>query len=63
MGERFHQEFCADFFNIFNHPNFLFANSGPQNSNNSTSPGSGQFGFLTAAHDPRLVQLALKLSF
>ena len=63
MGERFHLEFRADFFNIFNHPNFLFANSGPQNSNNSTILGSGQFGFLTAAHDPRLVQLALKLSF
>ena len=63
MGERFRLEFRADFFNIFNHPNFLFANSGPQNSNNSTILGSQQFGFLTAARDPRLVQLALKLSF
>lgn len=63
MGERFNLEFRADFFNIFNHPNFLFANSGPQNSNNSTILGAAQFASLTAARDPRLVQLALKLSF
>jgi hypothetical protein len=63
MGERFNLEFRSDFFNIFNHPNFLLANSGPQNSNNSTILGAAQFGFLTAARDPRLVQLSLKLSF
>ena len=63
VTERFKLEFRADFFNIFNHPNFLVATSGPQNSNNSTVLGTAQFGFLTAARDPRLVQLALKLSF
>lgn len=63
IKERFNLEFRADFFNIFNHTNFLLANSGPQNSNNSTILGAPQFGFLTAARDPRLVQLSLKLTF
>ena len=63
MGEHFNLEFRTDFFNIFNHPNFLFANSGPQSSNNSTILGAAQFGFLTAARDPRLAQFSLKLSF
>ena len=63
IRERFNLEFRADFFNIFNHTNFLLANSGPQNSNNSTILGAPQFGFLTAARDPRLVQLSLKLTF
>ncbi|GAC1625976.1 MAG: hypothetical protein NVS9B13_21900 [Candidatus Acidiferrum sp.] len=56
-------EFRAEFFNVFNHPNLQFAKSGPQNSISTTSFGSPQFGFLTAARDPRQVQLALKFSF
>jgi hypothetical protein len=63
ITERFNLDFRSDFFNIFNHTNFLLANSGPQNSNNSTILGAPQFGFLTAARDPRLLQLALKLTF
>jgi hypothetical protein len=63
IRERYTLEFRADLFNIFNHTNFLLANSGPQNANNSTVLGAQQFGFLTAARDPRLVQLSLKLSF
>jgi hypothetical protein len=42
-----------------NHPNFLFAKSGPQTGNNSTMVGAPQFGFETAAHDPRQIQLGL----
>jgi hypothetical protein len=63
IRERYTLEFRADLFNIFNHTNFLLSSSGPQNSNNSTVLGAQQFGFLTAARDPRLVQLSLKLSF
>jgi hypothetical protein len=63
IRERYNLEFRADLFNIFNHTNFLLSSSGPQNSNNSTVLGAQQFGFLTAARDPRLVQLSLKLSF
>ena len=44
----------AEFFNLFNHTNF-------RNVDNSlTSPG---FGTVTAAADPRIVQLGLKFTF
>jgi hypothetical protein len=61
--ERTHLEFRAEFFNVLNHTNFLFAKTGPQNGNNSTILGTPQFGFLTAARDPRQIQLAMKFSF
>jgi hypothetical protein len=56
-------EFRAEFFNLPNHTNFLFAKSGPQNGNNSTILGTSTFGSLTAARDPRQIQFALKMSF
>jgi hypothetical protein len=62
ISERTKLEFRAEFFNVFNHPNLQFAKSGPQNSINTTTFGTPQFGFLTAARDPRQIQLALKLS-
>lgn len=63
FGERVRLEFRSEFFNVFNHPNLQFAKSGPQNSINTTTFGTPEFGFLTAARDPRQVQFALKLSF
>ena len=63
ISERAKLEFRAEFFNVFNHPNLQFAKSGPQNSINTTTFGTPEFGFLTAARDPRQIQLALKLSF
>jgi hypothetical protein len=63
ISERTKLEFRAEFFNVFNHPNLQFAKSGPQNSINTTTFGTPQFGFLTAARDPRQIQFALKLSF
>jgi hypothetical protein len=63
LGERARLEFRSEFFNVFNHPNLQFAKSGPQNSINTTTFGTPEFGFLTAARDPRQVQFALKLSF
>ena len=56
-------EFRAELFNIFNHPNFLFAQPGPQNSNNSTVYGTPTFGYLTAARAPRQIQFALKFYY
>lgn len=44
----------AEFFNIFNHTNFNGIN---------TTFGSGSFGRVTSARDPRIVQLGLKLGF
>lgn len=63
MTERTNLEFRAEFFNVLNHTNFLFANSGPQNGNNATILGTSQQGALTAARTPRQIQFALKVSF
>jgi hypothetical protein len=62
-SEKTKLEFRAELFNIANHTNFLLAKSGPQESNNSTVFGTDQFGILTAARTPRLLQFALKFSF
>jgi hypothetical protein len=61
--ERTNLEFRAEFFNLPNHTNFLFAASGPQNGNNSTALGTSQYQSLTAARPPRQIQFALKFSF
>jgi hypothetical protein len=47
-------EFRAEFFNVWNHTEF---------NNVSTTFSSGNFGALTSAHDPREIQLGLKLYF
>jgi outer membrane receptor protein involved in Fe transport len=56
-------ELRGEFFNALNHPNFLFAAPGPQNSNNATTFGSTNFGVVTAARDPRLIQIGLKFYY
>ena len=73
-GERVHLQFRADFFNIFNHPNFAspanilsLPTFGQSISMLATSLGSGGvFGGQNPLHQiggPRSVQLALKLEF
>jgi len=56
-------EFRTEMFNIPNHGNLQLAKSGPQNSINTTTFGTPQFGYLTAARDPRQIQFALKFYF
>ena len=56
-------ELRGEFYNVLNHPNFLFAAPGPQNSNNATTFGSTNFGIVTAARDPRLIQIGLKFYY
>ena len=63
LTERSNLEFRAEFFNVLNHTNFLFAQPGPQNGNPATVLGDPHFGLLTASRDPRQIQLAMKFSF
>jgi hypothetical protein len=56
-------EFRAEFYNLLNHANFLFAAPGPQNGNNATVLGSSTFGYVTAARAPRQIQLGLKFYY
>jgi outer membrane receptor protein involved in Fe transport len=55
LSEARHIDFRAEFFNIFNHTQFF-------NPDGNTSDGS-QFGQVTQARDPRLMQFALKFFF
>jgi hypothetical protein len=69
ITERVKLEFRAEFFNLFNHANFL--NPGAVNNGNGTfsgagpgvNPNSSLLGQITSTYDPRIIQLALRLSF
>ena len=70
ITERVNLEFRAELFNIFNHAQFVAPSSiglcsGPTDVNNQqvSCTGSGSFGQITRAQDPRIGQLSLKLSF
>jgi outer membrane receptor protein involved in Fe transport len=63
LRERLQLELRAEAFNAVNHPNFLFAAPGPQNSNNATVFGTPSFGYVTAAQAPREIQFAAKLHY
>ena len=54
ISERFHLEFRAEFFNIFNTVNF---------DNPNSNRSANGFGTITGAASPRIGQLALKLVF
>ena len=68
-GERLKLQFRAEFFNLFNHPNFF--NPGQTQSQTtgnglaaaSPNVSGAQFGSIKAAYDPRIGQLALKFIF
>ena len=55
ITEEISTQFRAEFFNVFNHPQF--ENPGGNISSAST------FGIITSAGDPRIGQLALKIIF
>ena len=69
ITERVKLEFRAEFFNIFNHANFLdprVVNNGDgtfAGGASGTNINSSQFGQITGTYDPRIIQLALRLSF
>lgn len=54
INERAGVQFQANFFNVFNHPNFEIPVSDTNNP---------KFGFSTAAFTPRIGQLALRFDF
>lgn len=70
ITERFNMQFRAEFFNIFNHPNFNapgFGGNGVVSIPNSTNFNNTNFGAIgstrDAPFDPRQIQFALKLLF
>jgi TonB dependent receptor len=63
ITERFNLQFRAEFFNIFNHAQFLTP-SGITSFNISTGAALSQsFGVVPGANPPRIGQLSLKLNF
>ena len=54
MGESRSLEFRAEFFNAFNHTQFMNPDNFGQDST---------FGQITQARDPRIIQFALKFYF
>ncbi len=54
LTERAAVDFRAEFFNVFNNVNFTLPNS---------NQSSGQFGRVTSALDPRILQFGLRLQF
>ncbi|HZT58232.1 MAG TPA: carboxypeptidase regulatory-like domain-containing protein [Pyrinomonadaceae bacterium] len=70
LTERYRLQLRAEFFNIFNHPNFNgFGNSlgssgfTGNNSNIFTFTGNGQFGQLNSDRGPRTIQFGIKMNF
>ena len=53
-------QFRAEFYNIWNHPQWQ---GDSVNNGISTNLGASNFGQVTSAYDPRVIQLALKFSF
>jgi hypothetical protein len=54
IGEKVSTQFRAEFFNVFNHTNFTDV---------ATGLGSSNFGAVTTARDPRIVEFGLRLDF
>jgi hypothetical protein len=53
-------QFRAEFFNLWNHTQFI---GNTVQGGISTNYGANNFGQVTSANDPRTIQLALKLYF
>ncbi len=56
LTERVNTEFRAEFFNVFNNVNFGLPDQ-------NLGDGPGAFGTITSAQAPRILQMALKVSF
>jgi hypothetical protein len=69
ITERVKLEIRADFFNIFNHANFLspgITNNGDgtfSGGGDGVNPNADNFGQSTSTFDPRIIQLAARITF
>ena len=65
LGEYLKFQLRGEFFNIFNHENFgsFTGNDSAAMPINETLGGSGVFGAVIGGHDPRIIQIAGKLTF
>ncbi len=67
INERMGFEFRAEAFNVFNHTQWgnIGGDSGSAggSGDNAFSPGSNTFLYIASAHNPRILQLALKFIF
>jgi hypothetical protein len=73
LHENMHLEFRAEFFNVFNHSQFVATSAlGSAGTGTCVTSGPGQscagvpgssFGIISSARDPRIGQIALKLTF
>ena len=66
INERMKLQFRAEFFNLLNSVNFTVPGLGSANPDQSAAGnivGTGNFGKLTCAADPRILQFALKFVF
>jgi hypothetical protein len=69
IGEKMNLQFRAEIFNLFNHPNFKLPNrvfiADPACNPSTTRCGNvnPDFGKITEAFLPRVIQFGMKLSF
>jgi hypothetical protein len=63
LGEHLHAQFRAEAYNAFNHTQFSTVNVTPKWSYTTGVVSAAQFGQITAARDPRVMQFALRLMF
>ena len=60
--ERAHAQLRAEFYNLFNHTQFSSLDNTARFAANG-SQANAQFGQYTAARDPRVMQLAVRVEF
>ncbi len=63
MHERYHIQFRAELFNLFNHPSFNGFDAGLGIDPFTHKQNNGHFGFLSSDLGPRNIQFGLKFSF
>jgi hypothetical protein len=56
-------QFRAEAYNAFNHTQFSTVNTTPKWTYATGAVTAAQFGQITAARDPRVMQMALRINF